>query len=126
MYAVQVITAAATGGSQTIHSNVAEGDGSVGSSSRWSKYVSGGVLAAGLGGLGFALAEDEAEHGLHPPQYPWSHNGWFSSYDHAAIRRGHQVYAQVQTRVGNLLVNIEQNFPAVKCRRQAAPSLPAR
>ncbi|KAK9808701.1 hypothetical protein WJX72_002209 [[Myrmecia] bisecta] len=28
-------------------------------------------------------------------EYPWSHDGWFSAYDHAAIRRGHQVYTQV-------------------------------
>ena len=33
---------------------------------------------------------DEAEHGLHPGQYPWPHDGHFSSYDHASIRRGHQ------------------------------------
>jgi len=52
-------------------------------------------VAATAGGVGFALMEDEAEQGLHPAQYPWSHNGWFSSYDHAAIRRGHQVYQQV-------------------------------
>ena len=35
------------------------------------------------------------EHGLHAPQYPWPHNGVFSSYDAASIRRGHQVYQQV-------------------------------
>lgn len=39
--------------------------------------------------------EDEAEHGLHAPTYPWSHSGYFSAYDHASIRRGHQVYQQV-------------------------------
>lgn len=39
--------------------------------------------------------EEEAEMGLHPPEYPWSHSGLFSAYDHAAIRRGHQVYSQV-------------------------------
>ena len=33
--------------------------------------------------------------GLHAPQYPWDHAGLFSAYDHAAIRRGHQVYSQV-------------------------------
>lgn len=44
-----------------------------------------------------ALAIDEAEFGLHPPQYPWPHNGLFSSYDHASIRRGYQVYQQVGT-----------------------------
>jgi len=32
---------------------------------------------------------------LHPPEYPWSHNGWLDTLDHASIRRGHQVYQQV-------------------------------
>jgi len=41
------------------------------------------------------VSADEAEHGLHSAQYPWPHNGIFSSYDHASIRRGHQVYQQV-------------------------------
>ena len=60
----------------------------------WKKPALVGVgLAAGIGGL--ALAEEEAEHGLHAPDFPWSHNGFFSSYDHASIRRGHQVYSQV-------------------------------
>jgi len=27
-----------------------------------------------------ANMEDE---GLHPPNYPWPHNGWFDSFDHA-------------------------------------------
>ena len=38
---------------------------------------------------------DEAEHGLHSPQYAWPHEGVFDSYDHGSIRRGHQVYQQV-------------------------------
>ena len=42
-------------------------------------------------GLASVAVADEAEHGLHAGQYPWPHNGFFSSYDHASIRRGHQV-----------------------------------
>ena len=60
----------------------------------WKKAALVG-LGTGIAGVGFALAEEEAEHGLHAPQYPWSHAGYFSSYDHASIRRGHQVYTQV-------------------------------
>lgn len=30
-----------------------------------------------------------------PPQFPWRHRGYFSSYDHAALRRGFQVYREV-------------------------------
>ena len=54
----------------------------------------GATSAALLGLAGVALA-DEAEHGLHSAQYPWPHEGMFDSYDHACIRRGHQVYQQV-------------------------------
>lgn len=32
---------------------------------------------------------------LHSAEYPWSHKGPLDSLDHAAIRRGHQVYQQV-------------------------------
>lgn len=31
----------------------------------------------------------------HPIELPWAHAGFFSSYDHAALRRGFQVYRQV-------------------------------
>jgi len=55
-----------------------------------------GAAAASLGaGAQMAFAEEEADHGLHVPDHPWSHEGPFSSYDHASIRRGHQVYQQV-------------------------------
>ncbi|KAL8537540.1 hypothetical protein ACS0TY_012605 [Phlomoides rotata] len=57
------------------------------------------LLGAGASGLmsfaTIAYASDEAEHGLECPSYPWPHNGILSSYDHASIRRGHQVYQQV-------------------------------
>lgn len=56
-------------------------------------------LGAGVSGLlGFATVApcfDEAAEGLHCPNYPWPHEGILSSYDHASIRRGHQVYQQV-------------------------------
>ncbi|CAI5486930.1 unnamed protein product [Closterium sp. Naga37s-1] len=55
--------------------------------------VGGAVL--GVAALADVARADEAEHGLHAPAYPWSHDGIFSSYDHASIRRGHQVYQQV-------------------------------
>ncbi|KAH7846817.1 hypothetical protein Vadar_018511 [Vaccinium darrowii] len=56
------------------------------------------LLGAGVTGLlSFATiaSADEAEHGLACPDYPWPHSGILSSYDHASIRRGHQVYQQV-------------------------------
>ncbi|KAJ7918748.1 cytochrome C1 family-domain-containing protein [Mycena leptocephala] len=39
-----------------------------------------------------SLASDE---GLHPPAYPWPHEGLLDSFDHASIRRGYQVYREV-------------------------------
>jgi len=42
-----------------------------------------------------ASANTAAEEGLHPTQYPWAHKGPFETYDHAAIRRGYQVYREV-------------------------------
>lgn len=60
----------------------------------WKKAILAG-LGIGVAGVGLALLEEEAEHGLHSAEYPWSHAGLFSSYDHASIRRGHQVYQQV-------------------------------
>jgi len=32
---------------------------------------------------------------LHPPHYPWNHRFPWQSFDHASIRRGHQVYKTV-------------------------------
>ena len=42
-----------------------------------------------------ASASSLADEGLHPPAYPWTNNGWFSTFDHSAIRRGFQVYREV-------------------------------
>lgn len=61
----------------------------------WQKKAALGLGALAAGGLGLAFMEEEAELGLHPPHYPWNHAGLFSAYDHASIRRGHQVYSQV-------------------------------
>ncbi|OBZ90914.1 Cytochrome c1, heme protein, mitochondrial, partial [Choanephora cucurbitarum] len=36
-----------------------------------------------------------ADEGLHPPTHPWPHSGPLSTFDHAAIRRGYQVYREV-------------------------------
>ncbi|CAL5361966.1 unnamed protein product [Camellia sinensis] len=54
-----------------------------------------GTRCIGLLSFTTIAAADEAEHGLPCPNYPWPHEGILSSYDHASIRRGHQVYQQV-------------------------------
>ncbi|XP_064971620.1 cytochrome c1 2, heme protein, mitochondrial-like [Musa acuminata AAA Group] len=56
------------------------------------------LVGAGISGIlscATIASADEAEHGLPAPSYPWPHKGILSSYDHASIRRGHQVYQQV-------------------------------
>jgi len=54
-----------------------------------------GTGAMALAGLSNLALADEAEHGMPAADYPWPHEGNFSSYDAASIRRGHQVYQQV-------------------------------
>jgi len=92
----QVLPGAAAA-AQSIHSGAGEAaaEGAAGNRN-WLRWAAAGGVATALGaGTHVALAIDEAEFGLHPPQYPWPHNGLFSSYDHASIRRGYQVYQQV-------------------------------
>ncbi|KAG0256618.1 cytochrome c1, partial [Linnemannia exigua] len=36
-----------------------------------------------------------AADGLHAPVYPWDHKKNLATFDHAAIRRGYQVYKEV-------------------------------
>ncbi|EMD38888.1 hypothetical protein CERSUDRAFT_81697 [Gelatoporia subvermispora B] len=45
--------------------------------------------------VGEVHANSPAEEGLHSPHYPWSHSGFFDSFDHSSIRRGYQVYREV-------------------------------
>ncbi|KAK7873773.1 hypothetical protein R5R35_005769 [Gryllus longicercus] len=72
------------------------------SAAGWTKgrktlYATIGALSGGAGALLFALEQSvkASDLELHPPKNPWSHNGVFSSLDHASIRRGYEVYKQV-------------------------------
>ncbi|XP_063224661.1 cytochrome c1, heme protein, mitochondrial [Bacillus rossius redtenbacheri] len=60
-------------------------------------YVTLGVITGGAGSLLFALDRSvkASDLELHSPKLPWSHRGYFSSLDHASIRRGYEVYKQV-------------------------------
>jgi len=75
------------------------GGGSHFKSAGWTKkyHASAGATAgaASVACVTTVAFADEAEHGLHSPQYAWPHEGVFDSYDHGSIRRGHQVYQQV-------------------------------
>lgn len=59
-----------------------------------------GVVAGVMGASCVAFAMSEVADGLHAAHYPWPHDGPFDSYDHASIRRGHQVYMQVRCSDG--------------------------
>ncbi len=87
---------AASAASQGVHTeSAANAEQQARAGWSWQAKAGLGLGAAAVGGMGIALMEEESELGLHPPHYPWPHEGLFSAYDHAAIRRGHQVYSQV-------------------------------
>ena len=60
------------------------------------------LLGAGVAGgvaLGVALESSpvvKADLLLHPPHLKWPHSGVLDSFDHNSIRRGYQVYKQVE------------------------------
>uniref|UniRef100_A0A4D5R9E5 Cytochrome c1, heme protein, mitochondrial n=1 Tax=Scolopendra viridis TaxID=118503 RepID=A0A4D5R9E5_SCOVI len=60
-------------------------------------YTAATVLTGGAAGLVYALNQAVKAEGLelHPPKYPWNHNGIISALDHRSIRRGYEVYKNV-------------------------------
>ena len=63
---------------------------------------------------------------LHPPQFPWSHNGTFASLDHASVRRGYEVYKQVCSACHSMkylayrnLVNVTHTESEAKAEAEA-------
>ncbi|KAF3912218.1 hypothetical protein ABW21_db0209652 [Orbilia brochopaga] len=63
-------------------------------------YVATAVAVASSGWYFYqygptVYAVTPAEHGLHPTKYPWVHEGFLSTFDHQALRRGFQVYREV-------------------------------
>ncbi|KIW03313.1 cytochrome c1, heme protein, mitochondrial [Verruconis gallopava] len=70
----------------------------------WKNLASGGaatVVAIGTIAWYYHMfgrplhAMTPAEEGLHPTKYPWEHTKFHKTYDHAALRRGFQVYREV-------------------------------
>lgn len=86
------------------------------------------ILGAGLSGcVGFAsiVSADEAEHGLDSPSYPWPHKGMLSSYDHASIRRGQQVYQQVCASCHSMALVTYRDLIGVAYTEEEAKTLAA-
>ncbi|KAK4311830.1 hypothetical protein Pmani_016702 [Petrolisthes manimaculis] len=56
-----------------------------------------GVIGAGGASLVYALNQSvkASDLTLHTANFPWPHDGLFSSFDHASIRRGYEVYKNV-------------------------------
>ena len=72
------------------------------SSSTWTKSqkticTTAGILTGGAAALWYALdrSVQAADLVLHPPEMSWPHSGLLSSFDHASLRRGYEVYKQV-------------------------------
>lgn len=63
--------------------------------SRLLSRTTGIVSFASAGLLRSPVFADTEEDGLHPPSYPWDYTGPLSSYDHASLRRGYQVYKEI-------------------------------
>ncbi|EGF84459.1 hypothetical protein BATDEDRAFT_9227 [Batrachochytrium dendrobatidis JAM81] len=42
-----------------------------------------------------AHAFSTADAGLHAPHWPWETNYWWTTFDHASLRRGYQVYREI-------------------------------
>lgn len=60
-----------------------------------SKKILGFAAAVGTAGFIALNTFASASEAKEPPHYPWSHRFPWQSFDHASIRRGHQVYNQV-------------------------------
>ncbi|CAG8446559.1 11149_t:CDS:2 [Ambispora gerdemannii] len=92
--------------------------------------ASAATVAMVIGGTGYYLYSNPihanmVDEGLHPPAYPWSHKGALSTFDHASIRRGYQVYREVCSQCHSLdriawrsLVGVSHTVEEVKAMAQ--------
>ncbi|KAJ3080779.1 cytochrome c1 [Quaeritorhiza haematococci] len=72
-----------------------------------------------------ALAFSTGDDGLHAPAYPWEHRKWWISYDHAAIRRGFQVYKEVCSACHSLERIAFRNLVGISHTEQEAKDIAA-
>eukprot|EP01128_Nolandella_sp_AFSM9_P001810 TRINITY_DN12218_c0_g1_i1.p1 TRINITY_DN12218_c0_g1~~TRINITY_DN12218_c0_g1_i1.p1 ORF type:complete len:305 (-),score=90.97 TRINITY_DN12218_c0_g1_i1:155-1069(-) len=74
---------------------------SVDASSLGSKLAIAAGILGGAAALWYQTEESSSfgyvEECLPPPSYPWAHHSILKSYDHAAIRRGFEVYNTIGT-----------------------------
>ncbi|KAI8816275.1 cytochrome C1 family-domain-containing protein [Fimicolochytrium jonesii] len=72
-----------------------------------------------------AHAFSTADHGLHAPHYPWEHHKFYKTYDHAAIRRGFQVYKEVCSACHSMQYIHYRNLVGVSHTEEEAKALAA-
>jgi ubiquinol-cytochrome c reductase cytochrome c1 subunit len=80
-------------------------------------FTSGTAVALTIGGVNPLDAEDLI---LHPGNYPWTHGGMFEAFDHASIRRGHQVYTNVCASCHSLELIAYRNLVGVSHTEEEA------
>ncbi|XP_066288540.1 cytochrome c1, heme protein, mitochondrial-like [Branchiostoma lanceolatum] len=86
----------------------------------------GAVTAGGaglLGALHYSTTVHAGELELHPPKFPWSHNGLFNALDHGSIRRGYQVYKEVCAACHSMQYLAFRNLVGVSHTEEEAKAL---
>ncbi|KAL2912238.1 cytochrome c1 [Polyrhizophydium stewartii] len=62
---------------------------------RLEPLAQGAASLMAAAGMPTAHAFSTGDNGLHPPHWPWDYNKPWATFDHAALRRGYQVYREV-------------------------------
>lgn len=70
------------------------------------KVAAAGAAIVGIGSQDVHASADR----ILPESYPFNHKGWFEAYDMAAVRRGHQVYANVCATCHSMNLLAYRNF----------------
>lgn len=78
--------------------------------SRVPKLAKVAATGAALVALGNTETVNASADRILPPNYNWNHKGWFQAYDMAAVRRGHQVYANVCATCHSMNLLAYRNF----------------
>eukprot|EP01006_Ploeotia_vitrea_P038424 TRINITY_DN66234_c9_g2_i2.p1 TRINITY_DN66234_c9_g2~~TRINITY_DN66234_c9_g2_i2.p1 ORF type:complete len:305 (-),score=136.73 TRINITY_DN66234_c9_g2_i2:1082-1996(-) len=95
---------------------------SAGSRRQMLKKLAGVAVGSSMLVSGVAMASDDA---LQPYDIPWSHKGVTQAFDHAAIRRGYEVYRQVCSTCHAMNYMAFRNLVGVSHTEEQAKALAA-
>jgi len=87
-------------------------------------YVAGMGLLAGTALLAGTVQASEDK--MHAPEYPWSHRKPWQSFDHASIRRGHQVFSEVCSACHSVSLLAYRNLVNVAYTEEEAKEIAAK